>query len=140
MDNQVVVFQLGTEECGVSISSVDSILKMQAVGEGVSNLPGKALPVMDLRTRLGLPPQKQDKDSRVIIINVTGLEVDMVVDGVSAALTISAQSVEAPPAIASTAGANFITGITRVDRSLVVLLELDPLLSSDEQESPTGAV
>ncbi len=91
MDQQVVVFRLGTEDFGVSISSVESIIKMQPITkmphapafvEGVTNLRGKVLPVMDLRTRFGLPSQETDKNSRIIIINVNGIEVGMIVDGV----------------------------------------------------------
>ena len=149
MDNQVVVFRMGTEECGVSISSVESNLKMQAITsmpddpafvEGVTNLREKVLPVTDLRTRFGLPPQKVGKDSRIIIINANGLEVGMVLDGVTAELTIFAQSVEPPPALPSTSDSNFITGIARVDRRLVILLDLDHVLSSNEQDSPIAAV
>ena len=144
MDNQVVVFRLGTEDFGVSISSVESIIKMQAITkmphapafvEGVTNLRGKVLPVMDLRTRFGLPPQEKDKNSRIIIINVSGIEVGMIVDGVSEVLTISEQSVEPTPAIASSVDSNFITGIAKIDQRLVILLDLGQVLSSHEQES-----
>ena len=144
MDNQVVVFGLGSEDFGVSISSVESIIKMQAITkmphapvfvEGVTNLRGKVLPVMDLRKRFGLPPQEVDKNSRIIIINVNGLEVGMIVDGVSEVLTIPEQNVEPAPAIATTVDSGFITGIAKIDQRLVILLDLGRVLSTTEQES-----
>jgi purine-binding chemotaxis protein CheW len=149
MDNQVVVFGLGSEDFGVSISSVESIIKMQPITkmphsplfvEGVTNLRGKVLPVMDLRRRFGLPSQEIDKNNRIIIINVNGIEVGMIVDGVSEVLTIPEQSVEPAPAIASTVDSNFITGIAKIDQRLVILLDLGMVLSSGEQENLAVAV
>jgi len=149
MDNQVVVFGLGSEDFGVNISSVESIIKMQPITkmphsplfvEGVTNLRGKVLPVMDLRRRFGLPSQEVDKNNRIIIINVNGIEVGMIVDGVSEVLTIPEQSVEPAPAIASTVDSNFITGIAKIDQRLVILLDLGMVLSSGEQENLAVAV
>ena len=149
MDNQVVVFGLGSEDFGVNISSVESIIKMQPITkmphsplfvEGVTNLRGKVLPVMDLRRRFGLPSQEVDKNNRIIIINVNGIEVGMIVDGVSEVLTIPEQSVEPAPAIASTVNSNFITGIAKIDQRLVILLDLGMVLSSGEQENLAVAV
>jgi purine-binding chemotaxis protein CheW len=82
--------------------------------ERVTNLRGKVLPVMDLRTRFGLPPLEAHKVSRIIIINVNGIEVGMIVDGVSEVQTIPEQNVEPAPAITNTEDSNFITGIVSV--------------------------
>ena len=143
MDNQVVVFRLGSEDFGVSISSVESIIKMQPITkmphapafvEGVTNLRGKVLPVMDLRTRFGLASQEADKNSRIIIINVNGIEVGMIVDGVSEVLTIPEQNVEPTPAIATSVDSNFITGIAKIAQRLVILLDLGQVLSATEKD------
>ena len=142
MDRQVVVFRLGSEDFGVNISSVESIIKMQPITkmphapafvEGVTNLRGKVLPVMDLRTRFGMPSQEADKNSRIIIINVNGVEVGMIVDGVSEVLTIPEQNVEPTPAIATSVDADFITGIAKIAQRLVILLDLGQVLSSEER-------
>ena len=144
MENQVVVFELGSEDFGVSISSVESIIKMQAITkmphspsfvEGVTNLRGKVLPVVDLRRRFGLSPKEIDKNSRIIIINVNGIEVGMIVDGVSEVLTIPEQSVEPTPPIAMSIDSSFITGIAKIDQRLVILLDLGRVLSGSETES-----
>ena len=142
MDRQVVVFRLGSEDFGVNISSVESIIKMQPITkmphapafvEGVTNLRGKVLPVMDLRTRFGMPSREADKNSRIIIINVNGVEVGMIVDGVSEVLTIPEQNVEPTPAIATSVDADFITGIAKIAQRLVILLDLGQVLSSEER-------
>lgn len=144
MENQIVVFELGSEQFGVSISSVESIIKMQAVTkmphapsfvEGVTNLRGKVLPVIDLRKRFGMDAQPADKDSRIIVISVNRSEVGMIVDGVSEVLTVPEGSVEPAPAIATTVDSTFITGIAKFDERLVILLDLDRVLTTQEQES-----
>jgi len=95
MENQIVVFELGSEQFGVSIASVESIIKMQAITkmpqapsfvEGVTNLRGKVLPVIDLRLRFGLTRQEATRNSRIIVISVNKTEIGMIVDGVSEVL------------------------------------------------------
>jgi purine-binding chemotaxis protein CheW len=142
MDNQIVVFGLGTEQFGVNIASVESIVKMQAITkmpqspsfvEGVMNLRGKVLPVIDLHKRFGLAGSETDRNSRIIVVSVNRTEVGMIVDGVSEVLTVSEQAVEAAPVIASTVDSTFITGIAKMDQCLVILLDLQRVLSVDEQ-------
>ncbi len=144
MENQFVVFELGSENYGVSIASVESIIKLQAITKiphardfvaGVTNLRGKVLPVVDLRKRFGLPPQEADKNSRIIIISVNEIEVGMIVDGVSEVLTIQDQNIEPTPALTVSVDTSFITGIAKVEQRLVILLDLARVLSANEQES-----
>ena len=142
MDNQIVVFELGSEDFGVDIAVVESIIKMQPITrmphsptfvEGVTNLRGKVLPVIDLRRRFGLESRAADKNSRIIVINVNGTEIGMTVDGVSEVLTIPEEAVEPTPPLTVTVDSTFITGIAKLDGRLVILLDLDQVLSSNEQ-------
>jgi purine-binding chemotaxis protein CheW len=142
MENQIVVFELGTEHFGLNIASVESIIKMQSIRklpqapgylEGITNLRDQVLPVIDLHTRLCLPAQATDKDSRIIVVNLAGTKVGMIVDGVSEVLTVSDHTVEPPPTIAATIKTDFITGIARIDQHLVILLDLNCILKSEEQ-------
>ena len=141
MENQIVVFELGSEHFGIEIAKVESIIKMQAITllphvpsfvEGVTNLRGKVLPVIDLRKRFGLLAKEADKSSRVIVVNIEQTEVGMIVDGVSEVLTIPEGAVDAAPAITSTVDSAFITGIAKLDRRLVILLDLNWVLRSEE--------
>jgi purine-binding chemotaxis protein CheW len=142
MDKQIVIFELGTEQFGVDIAGVESIIKIQPITrmphtprfvEGVTNLRGKVLPVVDLRRRFGMQPQPTDQNSRIIVVSVNHTEIGMIVDGVSEVLTISEAAVEPAPAIATTVASRFITGIAKLDSSLVILLDLDLVLSLAEQ-------
>ncbi len=143
MDNQIVVFELGSEQFGVSIASVESIIKLQPVTrmphapefvEGVTNLRGKVLPVVDLRRRFGMETAEADKNNRIIVVSVNGKEIGMVVDGVSEVLTVPAQAVEPAPSITATVNSAFITGIAKLEQRLVILLDLQKVLSVEEQE------
>jgi purine-binding chemotaxis protein CheW len=149
MENQIVVFELCAEHFGVSIASVESIIKMQAITkmpqapafvEGVTNLRGKVLPIIDLRARFGLARQEASRDSRIIVISVDKTEIGMIVDGVSEVLTIQNDSVEAAPAITTTVDSSFITGIAKINQRLVILLDLAKILSAQEQENLGQAV
>ena len=111
MEKQIVVFELGSEYFGVDIAKVESIIKMQPITqlphtpefvEGITNLRGKVLPVINLRQRFGVEYQQPDRNSRIIVVSVEQIEVGMVVDGVSEVLTISEQAMEAAPAITTT--------------------------------------
>jgi purine-binding chemotaxis protein CheW len=147
MEHQIVVFELGSELYGIHIAAVESIIKMQLITrlphapefiEGVTNLRGKVLPVLDLRRRFGLPPQETNKDSRIIVISVDQTEVGMIVDGVSEVETVLDQAVEPAPAIATTVNSIFISGIAKLDERLVILLDLERVLSTQEQETLVG--
>ena len=151
MENQIVIFELGSEYFGADIAKVESIIKIQPITqlphapsfvEGVTNLRGKVLPVIDLRTRFGLPAQEADKNSRIIVVSVDQMEVGMIVDEVSEVLTLPEGSVEAAPAISTTVDSAFIRGIAKLGANgnstgqaerLVILLDLAQVLSTKEQ-------
>jgi purine-binding chemotaxis protein CheW len=147
MDNQIVVFELGAELFGVDIAAVESIIKIQPITrmphapqfvEGVTNLRGKVLPVIDLHQRFGMPAIPTDKDSRIIVVGIDQLEVGMIVDGVSEVLTINEEIIEEAPAIATTVESSFITGIAKIGQRLVILLDLSKVLSFQEQSALVG--
>jgi purine-binding chemotaxis protein CheW len=144
MEQQLVIFDLAQESFGVDISSVESIIKMQAITkiphapgfvEGITNLRGKVLPVIDLRKRFGLPGREPDNNSRIIIILINDTQMGMVVDGVSEVLTIMDENIEPTPPMVSTVDSAFITGIAKLEGRLVILLDLARVLSTQEQSS-----
>ncbi len=150
MENQIVVFELGSEYFAVDIAKVESIIKMQAITqlphtpafvEGVTNLRGKVLPVIDLRKRFALDSHEADRNSRIIVVCVEQIEVGMVVDAVSEVLTIPEQAVEVAPGITTTIDLSFISGIAKLDERLVILLDLTRVLSRQEKaELPTAVI
>jgi purine-binding chemotaxis protein CheW len=142
MDHQLVIFELANEYYGVDIATVESIIKMQPITvvphapsfvEGVTNLRGKVLPVIDLRKRFHLPGSVARTDTRIVVVSIDANEVGMVVDAVSEVLTISEAAIEPPPSLVTTLESAFITGIAKLDSRLVILLDLGKVLSKQEQ-------
>lgn len=144
MEQQLVVFDLAGEHYGVDIAAVEGIIKLQAITtvphapafvEGVTNLRGKVLPVIDLRKRFGLPQAQPTKDSRIVVVEMNGATVGMVVDGVSEVLRVGAEAIEPPSPIVTTVDSAFIRGIAKVGERLVILLDLGKVLSTEETAS-----
>ena len=144
MEQQLVVFDLANEHYGVNIAAVESIIKLQAITvvphaprfvEGVTNLRGKVLPVIDLRKRFGLAASAPTKASRIIVIEVLGATMGVVVDGVSEVLRVNMDTIEPPSPLVTTAESAFITGIAKIGERLVILLDLGRVLSTQEAES-----
>jgi purine-binding chemotaxis protein CheW len=142
MEKQLVVFNLADEDYGVDIGSVETIIKMQAITsvpqaasliEGITNLRGVVLPVVNLRKRFGLSSQEWDKDTRIIVTTLNHMKVGMIVDGVSEVLRIQDQAIEPTPPLVSTVDTTFITGIVKIEGRLVILLDLAKVFNMDEQ-------
>ena len=142
MENQLVIFMLAQEHYGVGIASVDSIIKLQAITavprapsfvEGVTNLRGKVLPVIDLRKRFDLPAAEPTRESRIVVAEMDNSAVGMLVDAVSEVLHVSDEAIEPPSPIVTTVDSGFITGIAKVDEQLIILLDLEKVLSTEEK-------
>ncbi len=149
MEHQLVVFDLNGEHYGVDIAAVEGIIKMQAITvvpqaprfvEGVTNLRGKVLPVIDLRRRFGLAAEAATKDTRIVVVEMNGTTVGIVVDGVSEVLRVNSDTIEPPSPIVTTVDSAFIRGIAKVGERLVILLDLAKVLSLSEQQALTAAV
>jgi purine-binding chemotaxis protein CheW len=141
MELQLVIFKLGNESFGVEIATVESIIKMQTITrlpqspgfvEGIINLRGKILPVVDLRKRLAIDLTEITKDSRMVVVDLAGATVAMIVDQVNEVLRINDEIVEAPPAISQSVDSRFIEGIAKVNQDLVILLNLSKILNTSE--------
>ncbi len=145
MEKQLVVFELGKEHFGVDIGAVESIIKMQAITvvphapgfvEGVTNLRGVVLPVVDLRKRFGLQAGEGDGKAeghrRIVVVALGAMKVGMIVDAVSEVLRIPEESIEPPPPMVTSVDTAFITGIAKVADRLIILLELSKVLSAAE--------
>ena len=141
MELQLVIFKLGNESFGVEIATVESIIKMQTITrlpqapsfvEGIINLRGKILPVVDLRKRLNIDLTEITKDSRMVVVALAGSTVAMVVDQVNEVLRINDDIVEPPPAISQSVDSRFIEGIAKVNEDLVILLNLSKVLDTSE--------
>lgn len=141
---QLVTFNLGNEEYAVAILKVQEINRMKEITrvpnspayvEGVINLRGKVIPVVNLRDKFGLPSKENNEQTRIMIMDIQGITMGLVVDAVSEVLRIPSSTVEPTPPMASNISAEFIKGIAKVDDRLIILLDMDRLLGKTEESS-----
>ena len=141
---QLVTFSIGEEEFGVNILKVQEIIRTMEITkvprapefvEGVINLRGKVIPIIDLRRRFGLAPKGHDKNTRIIVIEINHIIVGFVVDAVSEVLRIPASTVEPPPPVVAGLESEYISGVGKLHDRLLILLDLDKLLSHADLES-----
>lgn len=142
MEQQLVVFELAGENYGVDIVSVEGIIKMQEIiklpktpsfVEGVTNLRGSVIPIIDLRKRFGIENQEYTRDTRIVTVIQGNLRIGIIVDGVSEVLRIPESAIEATPAFVSSMDTQFITGIAKLEDRLITLLDLSMILSVEER-------
>ena len=138
---QLVSFSLGNEEFAVDILKVQEINRMIEITkvpkspdfvEGVINLRGKVIPIIDLRRRFGLNAQEHDKQTRIIVVDIKGKIIGLVVDSVSEVLRLSSETIEPPPPMVAGVDAQYICGVGKLDNRLLILLDLNKILSSEE--------
>lgn len=137
---QLVSFVVGTEEFAIPILSVQEINRMMPITrvpqsppfvEGVINLRGKIIPVMDLRKRFGLAKQDTTIDARIIVVEVASRVIGFMVDRVNEVLRINADIVEPPPSMVCGIESDYVQGVGKLQDRLLILLSLDRLFSSD---------
>ncbi|HTY37420.1 MAG TPA: chemotaxis protein CheW [Bacteroidota bacterium] len=140
---QLVSFKIGGEEFGVDILRVQEINRMMDVTkipnapsfvDGVINLRGKVIPVIDLRSRLGMERKERDTNTRIVVIEVHRRIVGFVVDSVSEVLRIPRSVTEPPPSIAGGVNEDYITAVGKLEDRLLILLDLERILRPDESE------
>ncbi len=144
---QLVTFNISNEEFGVDILKVQEIIRTMEITkvprapefvEGVINLRGKVIPIIDLRRRFGMDSRKHDSQTRIVVIELNNMIVGFVVDSVSEVLRIPADTVVPPPAIVSGVDSEYISGVGKLDDRLLILIDLEKLLSQDEHEQLIG--
>jgi purine-binding chemotaxis protein CheW len=134
---QLVTFTLNDEEYAVDILSVQEINRITEITQvpnspdyvdGVINLRGKVIPVINMRQKFGLSDKASDDTSRVIIMDIQGVTNGLLVDSVSEVLRISSNIVEPPPALSSATHSKFIKGIAKMENRLIVLIDINKLM------------
>jgi purine-binding chemotaxis protein CheW len=147
-DEQVVVIELGGEAYGIEISRIQEIIRLQPITripngprfmEGVTNLRGHVIPVLDLRRRFGLEAPPATRQSRIVVAELGDFTVGMIVDAVSEVLRIPTNAVEPPSALLPGSDPGYLRGVAKVDERLVLLVELSRILALDEHMELSGA-
>jgi len=139
---QFVTFTLGNEEYAVDILNVQEINRITEITmvpnapsyvEGVINLRGKVIPVINLRKKFQFEDKPTDDTSRIIIMEIQGITNGLIVDSVSEVLRIPSSSVEPTPPMSAEVHSQFIKGIAKLDNRLIILIDLDNLIGESGQ-------
>jgi purine-binding chemotaxis protein CheW len=101
--------------------------------EGVINLRGRVIPVIDLRRKLGMDRKPHDKNTRIIVVEVDGKTVGFIVDAVNEVLRIPKNITEAPPELVTGINSEFIKAVGKLDDRLLILLDLEKIISSEQK-------
>lgn len=149
-ERQLVVFDLAGEAYGVNIGTVREIIRMQSIThvpetpdfvEGVINLRGRVIPVVDLRKRFGLTVSAHTAESRIVVVDIGGHDIGVIVDAVTEVLRVAGSAIEAASALIASEDSYYMDGIAKIGDRLLILLDLDRVLqASEEALSRTVAV
>lgn len=144
---QLVTFEVANEEFAVDILAVQEINRMMELTrvpqsprevEGVINLRGKIIPVMDLRTKFGMPGAERTEANRIIVVEVHKKVIGFIVDRVHEVLRISSEVVDPAPAMVCSIDSEFIAGVGKLQDRLIILLDIAKLFADqagDQQAS-----
>lgn len=142
IEEQLVVFQLGQELYGLEIGAVQEIITWQPVTkvpempeyvEGLINLRGRIIPVLDLRKRFRLAQAETGRQTRIVVVEIGTQVVGLIVDGVSEVLRVAQERIVPPDEMIAGVGAEYLRGVAKTDDRLIILLEADRILGSAEQ-------
>jgi purine-binding chemotaxis protein CheW len=136
-DLHIVGFRVGAETFGVPITCVHEIVRVPDITsvpdspefvEGVINLRGKIISVVDLRKRFGEQPNPTNKKNRVIVVDSEGKLVGLIVDSASEVMRIPQSEIEPPPRVLADESSGYVTGVGKLKDRLIILVDLQRVL------------
>src|SRR3970040_624300 len=140
---ELLTFTLGNEEYGLDILKVQEIRGYEAVTtiahapefiKGVINLRGIIVPIVDMRIKFKLGNVSYDETTVVIVLNVANRVVGMVVDGVSAVITLKAEQIKPAPEFGASLDTKYLLGLGTVDERMIILVDIERLMTSRDME------
>jgi len=143
-DLQIVGFRVGRETYGVPITTVHEIVRVPEITavpdapeylEGVINLRGKIVSIIDLRKRFGEASAQPSNRNRILVAEVNGKLLGLVVDSASEVLKIPRSHIESPPALVQEGRLNCLTGVGKLQGRLIILIDLARLLPAAEPQN-----
>ncbi|MBN8191441.1 chemotaxis protein CheW [Bacillus sp. NTK074B] len=138
-DLKLIVFQLVDKEYAIPVNQVRSIEKLEHITrvprtasyvKGVINLRGVVTPIIDLRNRFELSSSEPTESTRVIIAGLDDKEVGLIVDAANDVLDVSREAIEPSPEVVGVLEAEYIGGVVKQNKRLLILLHLDKILES----------
>ncbi|WP_075980907.1 chemotaxis protein CheW [Bacillus massilinigeriensis] len=146
-DIKLIVFQIKEKEYAIPVSQVRSIEKVEHITrvpstadfvKGVINLRGVVTPIIDLRTRFGLDEVEYSDNTRVIIVSLEDMDVGLIVDAANDVIDIPTNAIEPPPEIVGVSEAEYVQGVAKIDKRLLILIELEKVLMPLESKGIPG--
>lgn len=141
-EKQLVAFKVGREEFGVDVKKVEGVISLVDVTrmprapefvEGIINLRGQIIAVVDLASRLGIQAGERTSSTKIVVVEARDVKVGLVVD-TPEVINISMEDVEASPTLAAgDIESSFIRGVVKLDERLLILLDVDRVLSEEER-------
>ena len=137
---QLVGFRLDEEDYAIAITKIQEIILMKPITripqvpdfiEGLINLRGSVIPIVNLRKRFGITAREVDDETRIIVVNVHDKTVGCVVDAVTQVMRINREQIQPPPLSVLSMAHQYISGLARLEDRLLIILDIDRLF--DEQ-------
>ncbi|KAB8138758.1 chemotaxis protein CheW [Gracilibacillus oryzae] len=143
-NQQSIIIELDKEEYALPVERIGGIERMQHITrvprtaefvKGVINLRGVVTPIIDLRERFGMKPIEYTDSTRIIIVHMDTLDVGFIVDAAYDVLDIPQELIEPAPKVIGTVDADYIDGVAKVDKRLIMLLQLENVLSIESYQN-----
>jgi purine-binding chemotaxis protein CheW len=119
----------------IGMMEITEIPRTPEFVRGVMNLRGKIIPVMELRQVFGMRTLEEDEDTRIVVVEISGIEIGIVVDAVREVLDIHEHSIEDAPSFGLAVDTDFVLGIGKRDERVTILLDIDKVLDESEEIS-----
>ncbi|SCN22656.1 Chemotaxis protein CheW [Clostridium sp. N3C] len=150
LERQLVTFHLGNDEFGADIMNVKEIVRVSEITkvsnapfyvEGVCNLRGNVLPIIDGRLRFNMEKKDHDENSRVLVIDINGKATGVIVDRVSEVIRVNSKDIEDTPSIMKNDSMDYLNGVIKLDNGnrLIMLLDLFKILKVEEVQNIDAA-
>jgi purine-binding chemotaxis protein CheW len=139
---QLISFELEEEQFGIDIYMVQEIIRMVPITkipnspdfvEGVINIRGRIIPVVNLRSRMGMPEKVHDNNSRIIVVEVNKQTTGFIVDAVNEVLRVPVNITEEPPEIVTGVNSEYIKSVGKLEDRILILIDFERVLSKSEQ-------
>lgn len=146
-DIKFIVFQLANKEYAIPVHQVQGIEKVEHITrvprtekfvKGVINLRGVITPIIDLRSRFNIGEEEYSDSTRVIIVGFNNLEVGFIVDSANDVLDIPTGSIEPAPEVVGVEGVDYINGVAKIGKRLLILIDLEKILNTEEKSNKQG--
>lgn len=148
LEEKVIVFQLEDEEYAIPVRQVKSIEKIEHITrvprtssfvKGVINLRGVVTPIIDLRNRFGIKEAEFSESTRIIIVALEDMEVGLIVDAANDVIDIPSNVIEPPPEVVGAVEVEYINGVAKLDKRLLILLDLEKVLVDDKTKNAASS-